>query len=149
MALSSSAQLTNWSTTSPYFGNANFNSTTGTFTIPATGRYSIKATINYTTTATITIGIGAGIFPSFRVRRTAPTTTDIITGNFPILNVNVTLLTLRTILGSGTVTLAGDATLSLNDQIGLFYVADGLTIGLDIGGTENEGIVWSIHQISS
>lgn len=149
VSLSASAQLANWSTAAPYFPNANFNATTGTYTVPTTGRYSIKATINYTTALTITIGLGANIFPSFRVRRIVPATTDIIVGNFPLLNVNIlAVLNLRTILGSGTITLAGDATLNASDQIALVYVADGLTIGLDIGGTENEGIIWSVHQLS-
>jgi hypothetical protein len=83
------------------------------------------------------------------VRRITPSTTDLITGIFPILNVNIALLlTLRTILGSGSINITGDVTLNANDQIGLFYVANGLTINLNLGGSGNEGIVWSVHQLS-
>ena len=66
-----------------------------------------------------------------------------------MLNVNViAVLTLRAILGNGTVTLAGEVSLTAGDVIGLFYVADGLTISLDLGGTGAPGIVWSINRIS-
>ena len=82
------------------------------------------------------------------IRRIAPTTTDLISGLFPILNVNVALLlTLRAVLGNGTVTLAGEVELTAGDTVGLFYEADGLTIGLDLGGTGN-GIVWSAQRIT-
>jgi hypothetical protein len=148
LSVSSSTQLTNWGTSAPYFGGANFNPTTGNYTVPTTGRYSIKATINYATAGAITLSIGAGVDPVFNVRRTSPTTTNLINGLLPILNVNVTLLTLRSILGSAAVTLAGDVTLNAGDVIGLFYDADGLTLTLNLGGGASSGIVWSIHQIT-
>jgi hypothetical protein len=88
-------------------------------------------------------------FPLIPLRRITPSATDLITGISPILNVNIALLlTLRTILGSSSITLAGDVTLNANDQIGLFYVSNGLTIILSLGSTSNEDIVWSIHQLS-
>jgi hypothetical protein len=72
----------------------------------------------------------------------------LISGLFPILNVNIVLvLTLRAVLGSGTVTLAGDVELNAGDQIGLFYEANGLSISLNLGGSTS-GIVWSIHKIA-
>ena len=64
------------------------------------------------------------------------------------MNVNVALLTLRAVLGSAAVTLAGDVTLNAGDVIGLFYDADGLTLTLNLGGGTSSGIVWSIHQIT-
>lgn len=71
-----------------------------------------------------------------------------ITGLFPVLNVNVALvLSLRTVLGNGTVTLAGDVELTAGDTVGLFYVADGLTLTLDLGGP-SAPVTWSIHQIA-
>lgn len=86
--------------------------------------------------------------PAFVVSRIAPTATNLIQGLFPILNTNIALiLTLRAILGNGMITLAGDVQLSAGDTIGLFYVADGLAIGLNLGGSGN-GIVWSVYQIS-
>ncbi|MPN29790.1 hypothetical protein SDC9_177243 [bioreactor metagenome] len=56
------------------------------------------------------------------------------------------VLTLRAILGSGTVTLAGEVRLNAGDVIGLFYVADGLTVPLDLGG--GSGIVWSVYRLT-
>jgi len=119
------------------------------FTVPATGRYSVKATINYTTVAALSVQLGTGVYPSFRVRRTSPVVTELITGIFPVLNVNIALLlTLRVILGSGEITLAGDVELNAGDTVVLVYAADTLTINISLGGAENEGIVWSIHQIA-
>nr|WP_083938155.1 hypothetical protein [Paenibacillus daejeonensis] len=120
---------------------------TGNFTVPVTGRYSIQATINYATTAALTISLGPGVNPSFAVRRISAPVTDLINGLFPILNVNILLLlTLRAVLGSGTVTLAGDVLLNAGDVIGLFYESNGLAVSLNLGGT-TPGIVWSIHRI--
>jgi hypothetical protein len=144
-----SQQLINWDTTSPYYTSANFNAATGDYTVPTTGRYSIEATINYQTTAAITVNLGAGIDPAFVVRRTSPVVTDLITGLFPVLNVDVLLLlTLRAVLGNGTVTLTGEVELDAGDVIGLFYEADGLTIAIDLGGVGGEGIIWSVHQLT-
>ena len=147
-SVSASSQLTGWSVAAPYFNSGNFNPATGNYTVPATGRYIIEATINYATTAVITIALGAGINPAFVVQRSSPTVTSLITGLFPILNVNIALiLSLRTILGSGTVTLAGEVQLNAGDIIGLYYVANGLTVGLNLGGS-GSGIVWSVNQIN-
>ncbi|MGG4448169.1 hypothetical protein [Brevibacillus porteri] len=148
VTLCASSQLINWSTASPYYGSPSFNPLTGTYTVPANGTYSIKATINYETTAAITVNLDAGITPAFVVQRITPTATDLIIADFPVLNVNVALvLTLRAILGAGTVTLAGDVQLNAGDTLGLFYVANGLTINLNLGGG-GEGIVWSIHRLT-
>ncbi len=109
----------------------------------------MKATINYTTVAALSVQLGTGVYPSFRVRRTSPVVTELITGIFPVLNVNIALLlTLRVILGSGEITLAGDVELNAGDTVVLVYAADTLTINISLGGAENEGIVWSIHQIA-
>jgi hypothetical protein len=148
LSVSTDTQITNWTTTAPYYGNANFNATTGNFTVSTTGRYSIKATINYSTTAAITGSIGNAINPSFAVSRTSPTTTAIVSGLFPVLNINVTLLTLRAVLGNGTVTLACNAALNSGDVIGLFYVSSGLSLTLNLGGANTGGIIWSVHQIA-
>lgn len=148
VTLSASSQLVNWSTASPYYSNPSFNPVTGTYTVPATGTYAIKATINYETSAAITGSLDPEITPAFEVRRLTPTATSLIIGDFPVLNVNIALvLTLRTILGTGTVTLAGDVQLNADDTLGLFYVANGLTINLNLGGS-GEGIVWSIHRLT-
>jgi len=72
----------------------------------------------------------------------------LINGLFPLLNLNVTLLTLRAILGNGAVVLAGDVELSAGDVIGLFYVSDGLSLTLNLGGANAGGMVWSMHRIS-
>lgn len=141
-------QLTGWSTAPPYFNSGNFNATTGNYTVPATGVYSIQATINYTTVAAINAVLGSGINPSFAVRRTSPTVTNLIAGLFPVLNVSIALLlTLRTILGNGTVTLAGEVSLNQGDVVGLYYVDNGLSVNINLGGS-GSGIIWSINRIS-
>ncbi|MEH7016041.1 collagen-like protein, partial [Bacillus sp. JJ63] len=142
------ATLTNWSTTSPYYGNAAFDATTGVFTVPATGRYVFEATINYSTLTSLSVSLGPTVNPAFVIRRISPTTDDLISGLFPILDVSVTLLTLRAVLGDGAVTLTGDLELTAGDQIALFYVGNGLTIALDLGGTNSNGIIWSVHRIT-
>ncbi|PGZ93841.1 protoporphyrinogen oxidase, partial [Bacillus sp. AFS029533] len=143
-----STQLTGWSVASPFFNATTFDPTTGNFTVPATGRYTFEATISYSTTATLTVSLGAGINPSFVIRRTSPTTDDLLSGLVPILDVNVALvLNLRAILGDGTVTITGDLELTAGDVIGLFYEADGLTVPLTLGGNNTAGINWSVHRI--
>lgn len=147
LSVSASSQLTGWSVAAPFFGSASFNAAAGNYTVPTTGRYIIQATINYSTTAAISLSLGAGVNPAFVVQRTSPSTTALVSGLFPILNVSVTLLTLRSILGSGTVTLAGEVQLNAGDVVGLYYVANGLTISLTLGGSSG-GIIWSINQIA-
>jgi len=51
------------------------------------------------------------------------------------------------VLGNGTVTLAGEVELTEGDVIGLFYIDDGLSITIDLGGG-GAPIVWSIHRIA-
>ncbi|GAB1532161.1 MULTISPECIES: hypothetical protein [Brevibacillus] len=148
VTLGESSQLVNWSIASPYYGSPSFNPLTGTYTVPETGTYAIKATINYETSEAITVSLGPEITPAIEVQRITPTATNLIIGDFPVLNVNIALvLILRTILGAGTVTLAGDVQLNAGDTLGLFYVANGLTINLNLGGG-GEGIVWSIHRLT-
>ncbi|WP_309252361.1 stalk domain-containing protein [Paenibacillus spongiae] len=138
-----SARLTGWSTAAPYYGGANFNPT-GSFVVPATGKYTIKATINYQLTAPQNVSLGAGVNPYFSIKRTAPSQTELLKGYLPILDVNIALvLTLRAALGSGTVTLEGDASLTAGDTIELFYESSGMTLGLNISN-----VVWSMHQIT-
>ncbi|ASJ56447.1 hypothetical protein BP422_24510 [Brevibacillus formosus] len=148
VTLNESAQLVNWSTASPYYGSPSFDPLTGTYTVPETGTYAIKATINYETAAAITVNLDPEITPAFEVQRITPTATSLILGDFPVLNVNIALvLTLRAILGAGTITLAGDVQLNAGDTLGLFYVANGLTTNLNLGGG-GKGIVWSIHRLT-
>ncbi|MNJ52882.1 hypothetical protein D3C77_482460 [compost metagenome] len=105
------------------------------------------ATVNYATTTAIGASLGNAINPSFIVRRTAPIVTDLISGLFPILNTSLLVLTLRAILGSGTITIAGELELTAGDTLGLFYNASALTISIDLGGNDS-GIVWSMHRIT-
>ncbi|PEF60326.1 protoporphyrinogen oxidase, partial [Bacillus cereus] len=147
--VSSSTQLGGWSVSDPYYSDPSFNAVSGNFTVPTTGKYTFNATINYSTNAAITVALGATVDPAFIIRRTSPTNTDLLNGLFPILNTNIALLlTVRTILGDGTVTLTGDVHLNAGDVIGLFYEADGLTVPLNLGGNNDNGIVWSCHRIS-
>jgi len=129
-----------------YADGTGLNAGAGTYTVPTTGRYSISATINYSTTAAITVGLGAGVNPRIALRVNG---TETLSGLFPILNVNVALvLTLRAILGSGTVVIAGDVPLNAGDVLDLQYVASGLGINLNLGGTgTTNGIVWSVRKL--
>ncbi|SHH59803.1 hypothetical protein SAMN02745823_00422 [Sporobacter termitidis DSM 10068] len=148
VSTSASTQLTGWTVTPPYFDSAGFNEAAGNYTVPTTGIYSVQATINYSTNSAISISLGSGVNPAFVVRRTSPTLTNLIGGLFPLLDVSVALLTLRTILSNGTVTLAGEISLTAGDVVGLFYNADGLTVPLTLGGSEAAGIVWSMNRIA-
>ncbi len=140
---STDLQFTGWTVASPYFASANFNATTGIYTVPATGRYSLEATINYNTAAAITGSIGAGVNPAFEVNRTSPATT-ILSGLLPLNNFSLVAITLRAILGGGTVTLAGEASLSAGDALGLYFNADTM-----VGITLNfSNVVWSIYRIT-
>ena len=145
--VAASTQIGNWTVTLPYFNDTSFAPATGTFTVPTTGKYSISATISYQTTTALTVNLGPGVDPAFVVRRITPAT-DLIEGLFPVLNASIlAVLTARVILGNGTVTLTGDVELTAGDTVGLFYVANGLTVPLDLGGAGSP-IVWSIHQIA-
>ncbi len=148
ISVSASTQLSGWSVAPPYFNSGNFNTATGNYQVPVTGTYIINATINYSTSVAVNLSLGSGVNPSFTVRRTSPTVTNLVTGLFPLLNTNIALvLTVRTILGNGTITLSGLVRLNQGDIIGLFYVSDGLNLNLNLGGSAS-GIVWSMNQIS-
>ncbi|NLD60108.1 MAG: hypothetical protein GX647_10690, partial [Clostridiales bacterium] len=147
LSVTGDEQIDDWSTAAPYYAGPGFNAATGIYTVPVSGRYSIKATINYSTTVAISVTIGSAN-PSFAVRRTSAPAGSLVSGLFPVLNLNVALLTIRAILGNGMVTLAGDVDLVAGDIIDLFYESDGLTLTLDLGGEDDSGIVWSMHQIA-
>jgi hypothetical protein len=136
--LSGSATLINWFAPAPWFAGEYFNTATGTFTAPASGTYHITATINYRTTAAISISLGAGVDPAFELVRTSggnPSTLN--RGMFPVMNVNIVLvLTMRSIMATGSVNMNGVYQLQQGDVITLNYNADGLTIPFDIGGGE-------------
>ncbi|WP_107839373.1 hypothetical protein [Metasolibacillus meyeri] len=146
LVTNTSTVIPSWTVTAPYYTTGGFNPTTGVFTVPVTGRYSFAATLNYSTTAVISLSLGSGINPAFYMRRNS--SANVIGGLFPLLNVSITLLTLRAILGNGTVTLAGDLLLNAGDTIDLYYEANGLTIGLNLGGVNAAGMVWSCHRIA-
>ncbi|MFC0390672.1 stalk domain-containing protein [Paenibacillus mendelii] len=140
-SIASSTLFTNWSEASPYYASPAFNPITGIFTVPATGKYAIHATVNYKTNAAVSVSLGSGIDPVFTVKKNG--NTDLIKGYMPILDVNIALvLTIRTVLSSATVTLSGDVELQAGDQVGLYYEADGLTLGF------STDTVWSIHRLS-
>lgn len=147
--VAATADLTGWSTAAPFYNSGAFNATTGAFTVPVTGTYQITANISYQTLAAISVAIGAGVNPYFEVYRSAPTNASLLQSYLPILNVNIALvLTLRTILGNGTVPLSGTINLTAGDVINLRYVASGLTVGLNLGSTLTNGIVWSISRVN-
>ena len=135
-----------WDTTAPYYGDASFNTVTGVFTVPETGKYAFKVEINYANTAAITAQLGAGADPYFAIRRSG---INLLAGVVSILNVNIALLlTLRTILGNNSIALLGDLLLNTGDAITLVFIADGLLINLNLGGSGvTPGLVWSVHKL--
>ena len=148
VSVTNSTTLTGWTTTTPFYNSGSFNPTTGLFTVPATGTYAITATINYKTSAAISVTLGAGVDPYFEIKRTSPTTTSLLQGYLPILNVNVALiLTLRALLGNADVSLAGTVNLNAGDVISLSYNPNGLLIAITLGGTLGSGVVWSVTRI--
>lgn len=146
--ITNSGQITNWTISDPYYGHANFNAATGVFTVPTTGRYAISAVINYVTNVAVSISLGNTVNPYFAIQRIAPTSTVLLTGLIPILNISVTILQIRGILGNGCVTISGDVFLNAGDTIGLFYVSSGSTIQLFLGNSGTNGIFWSMHRIA-
>ncbi|MBO9616186.1 MAG: hypothetical protein J7619_26060 [Dyadobacter sp.] len=129
-----------------YADGGGLNAAAGTYTVPATGIYRISAVINYSTTAAVSASIVGTIDPKIALRVNGVET---LSGLFPILNVNVALvLSLRAILGSGTVVISGDIPLTANDVLDLQYVADGLGVNINLGGTSTtNGIVWSVRKL--
>jgi hypothetical protein len=147
-SVSANATLTGWSTASPYFPSpsGSFNASTGVYTVPATGRYLINANVNFSTTAAITASLGSGVNPAFAVQRTSPTSTTLISALVPILNLNLTLLSIRSVLGSGNVNVVGEVALNAGDELVLQYQASGLTLTLNLGNSS--GIMWSVQRLS-
>ncbi|SEJ49000.1 hypothetical protein SAMN05216327_111123 [Dyadobacter sp. SG02] len=144
LSVNANSAITGYNTL--YADGSGLNAATGTYTVPTTGRYRVSATVNYTTTAAISIALGASVDPRIALR---VNNVETLSGLFPILNVNVILvLTLRAILGSGTVVVAGDLPLNAGDVLDLQYVADGLTLNLNLGGAgTTNGIVWSVRKL--
>jgi len=135
-----------WTTTSPYYGDASFNTVTGVFTVPTTGKYAFKVEINYALAAALTAQIGAGVDPSFAIQRAG---VNLLVGIVSLLNVNIAVvLTLRAILGNNSISLLGDLLLTAGDAITLVFTADGLLITLNLGGAGvTPGLVWSVHKL--
>ena len=148
LVTASDITLTGWNTIDPFFNMGFFNTVTGSFFTPVTGTYAITATINYKTIAPTTTSMGEEINPSFEVTRTSPTSASLLQAYLPVFDVNVPLvLTLRTILGSSAVNLAGTINLSGGDVFTLAYNANGLTVPITIGGDLVSGVVWSVTRI--
>lgn len=124
-----------------------FNEATGVFTAPSSGRYRMTAVVNYKTTAALSASLGAGVDPYLELRKINSPTSTLAMGYLPTLNLALLVLTTRVILGTGTVVLTGDYYLNAGDQVGLFYVANGLTVSLNLAGADNNnGIVVSIWK---
>lgn len=133
-------QLGNWTFPNSFYNGQGFDPITGTYTVPETGRYSIKAIVSYRSTIALSVSIGAGVNPSFQIRKLNETT-PLISSLLPVVNLGLTIVSIRAILGSATVALIGDVELEKGDQIGLFYNTSGLNILLDIGGVAQENTV--------
>jgi len=71
----------------------------------------------------------------------------LIIGQLPIVNLNLNLglvtLTIRAVLGGGSINLSGLINLNDGDILGLYYNADGMTVALTLIDME-----WFIYRIS-
>lgn len=143
LGVSGDAMITNWNTASPLFGGSGFNAAAGTYTVPETGVYALQAAISYVTNSAIASQLGANINPNFAIRRSSPTAVNLIVGQFPVFYTNLVLLSLRTILGSSTVTLSGVYRLTKGDTLGLYYYADGMTISLTL-----QNVLWTVYPLA-
>ncbi|MDF2654123.1 MAG: hypothetical protein K0R19_597 [Bacillota bacterium] len=147
LAVSANAQITGFSVSNPYFSSSSFNSATGNYTVPETGIYQIQAIINYNTNAAITATLGADVNPTIEIRRTSAPAATLIIGQLPIVNLNLNLglvtLTIRAVLGGGSINLSGLINLNDGDILGLYYNADGMTVALTLIDME-----WFIYRIS-
>lgn len=140
---STDLQFTNWSVASPYFSSPNFDAITGIYTTPAAGRYAIDAVINYNTDSALSVSIASSINPAFEVNRTSPAAT-LLSGLLPLNNLSLTLVSIRAILGGGAVTLTGEVSLSIGDELGLYFNADAMT-GVTL---HFSNIVWAVYRIT-
>jgi len=104
-------QIGGWTTAPPPYYNffGFFEPALGTYNVPRPGVFSVYATICYNLTATPTTSTAAN--PYFSIRNLG-TGEDLISGVFPILDLNFADFTGRSVLGAGTVTLAGDLQLN-------------------------------------
>ncbi len=141
-------QLNTWSASIPSYNSGDFNTISGDFTVPSTGKYKFTIIINYST-GTLTSQLGISVNPGFVLRRTVPSTFDLISSPLPLINVNIALLlTLRIILASAQIVLVGDLELSIGDVIGLIYDADGFIPTLTLGSNFTPGVIWSVSKLS-
>jgi len=140
---SASAYFTGWTSTTPYFTTSNFSTTNGIYTVPVTGVYAVTATINYVTNSAITASIGSSVSPSVIMRRTSPTSTDLVSGLLPLENISLTLLTLRAVLGGAAITLSGVVSLSKADLVRLYYNSSTMTVALTF-----QNMTWTIYRLS-
>jgi hypothetical protein len=146
--VNATTQINDWEISPPFYNGAGFDKVTGTYTVPESGRYRITANVSYRLSEALTVSLGAGVDPAFVLSRTSPVATDLVVGQLPILDVNIALeLTLRAVLQNATVTLSADVELTDGDVISLLYVADGLTVTVNISDSEHPTF-WSVHKIA-
>lgn len=142
LAATGDTQLTDWSTSSPYYSGSGFTASSGTFVVPTSGKYSVKGLLNYNASVT-TSQISATATPSFQLQRTSPTSAVLLAGNVDVLDVNIALvLDLRVITNIGQVILVGDLDLSSGDTLEIFYLSSALGTALTLTDA-----VWSMFSL--
>lgn len=105
----------------PFYSSINFNAITGQYTVPSTGKWSIKALVNYFTGP---ITIPTTIAPTLAIQVNG---VDVIIAFFPVLDVIVPGINLRTMLGEASVSLEGDLLLNAGDILQIVYHPNGST----------------------
>lgn len=140
--INTSTQLGNWLVSKNE--NVIFDPVTGVVTINESGFYRVSAIVNYSLLASLAVDIGTAK-PSIELRNITHAT-NALSAYFPVLDVNMLVLNIRAILGAGSVVLTGDVYFESGDQLGLFYVADGLAFALNLGEW-NAPVYWSMSKL--
>lgn len=111
------------------------------------GIYSIKVTANYST-ATITTDLSGDVPYIEALNGNQSGYVTMLTGTFSVLDINIAPITLRAILSSGTITMAGTFKLEVDDVIWVVYNSQGLSTAVDFGSGPGNGITFSIKRLS-
>ncbi|QRQ99431.1 hypothetical protein [Dyadobacter sandarakinus] len=127
-----------------YINQGSLDVSTSTYTVPQNGLYKVSAKLNYVQPTASTVSLGAGVDPNIQVRVNG---SEVGRSLFPIYNVNIALvLTLRTMVNTGTLVFDDVLSLNQNDQLGLYYDNDGYTAAIELGSSSN-GITWTVMRI--
>jgi hypothetical protein len=135
-------QLSNWSTSFPFYPGTGFTESTGTFVAPATGKYTIKMVLPYQA-PTSTLNLGSGVSPLFQINQTFPASSILLSNNLPVIDVNLgSPVIFRTLINTAYVVLEGDVLLNVGDNLNVFYISTEIGTNLTLNDA-----VWSMFSL--